>query len=335
MGLEQELKEKIKQAREQAITEQEPVVEEVAQEPVKEETVVEEKIKETQDAGEVKEKDAVEDEYEEDDEDLEDDLEIEPDTDEYKKLDSQGKKFSHMRKEGKDKDRKIQELAERLARMEGAQSAKQEPVAAPKEEEVVPNKEFEPEAWMDYQLKKRDDTIAGLSKKIEVNEQQTASQKGEIAYKSLEGEHCEKDPSYMEAKKFLIEKNIREIRELYPSAAQADIEAHVKNEEYKLVESMSKNGIHSDVIFSTIKNMAIDGGYKEIVPKKRDKTKLKDNIRKSANLNDAPSGGEDIGYSNSQMARMKSADFHKLTANPKEMKKAMAALKLARIKASA
>lgn len=330
MDLEQELKEKIKKAREEATEQEEPVAEESA----KEEPVVEEEIKEPQDDNPVDEKleEKLEEEFEE--EEIEEELEIEPDSEEYKKLDSKGKKFAHMRKEAKEKERKIQELAERLARIEGAQSVKSEPVVQEVKEEVIPDKDLEPEEWMDYQLKKRDEQIEKLSSKIEANTEQSSQQKAEIVYRGLESDYAEKDTTYMDAKKFLIAKNSQEIKEQYPNATQAQIDAHIKVEEYKLVKTMSKGGLNSDMIFKVIKNMAVDGGYTEIVPKKRDKAKLKENIRKSANLNDVPGSNEDIGFSESKMARMKSADFHKLAHNPKDMKKAMKALKAARIKAS-
>lgn len=326
MDLEEELRNKIKEAREEAAVEQEPKDNDV---PVEEAESKEEVKQEVVEVVEDPEEQVAEDGTEEE---LSD---IQPDTEEYEKLDSKGKKFAHMRKEAKEKDQKLQAMAERLARLEGAQSVQQEKLTPAEEKEEVPDKEFQPEAWMDYQLKKQDDKYNNLAKRFDENAQQTAQQKDEILYKNLERDYSDTDSSYMEARSYYKAKNAEKYREQYPAASTADIDLMVKTEEYKLVQGMSASGVSTDLIFNTLKGQALAMGFKDVPVVKQDKTKLKKNIRKSASLNDAPSAGEDLGFSESQMSRMKSADFHKLASNPKEMKKAKAALMAARIRAFA
>ena len=309
MDLEQELREKLKQAREQSVTDMEN--------EAKEEIVEDESTEEKQ---------------EDIEEDAEDEDNIDTDSKEYKELKPAEKKFAHMRKEAKERDVLINSLNERLARMEGRQEA----TVAPQKEEVVeiPDRDLDPDAHLDYVLAEKDKRIKTLSDKIDSVLARSDMSEAEQLYKNLEDEYSQEDTSYQDAKAYLHKVQVAELKSSHPTATNTAINKHLKDQEYILVSNLAKAGLDQNTIFNTIKGQAISKGFQETTPTIRDKTKLKKNMRKSASLNDAPEASGDVGFSPTQMAGMKPMDFHKLVGNPKEMQKAAKALKAARIKAA-
>ena len=318
MSLEEELREKIKQAREeQSALESTEEVATVEDEPVQEE----EEVKEVEDVNDVDDTPVEKEEVAEEEVEDADLKSTKPDA----------KKFAHMRKEAKERARENQELRERLARLEGAQEARTQP-EAPVVVEEIPDRELDPEAYIDYIVNNSNKKIEALSTKIELSTEQAASVQREQLYKDLENKYSETDPGYKEAKSYLMKAQASELMDAHPNATDAEIKQELKRREYTLVQNLAQAGSGVDEIFGTLKAQALAKGYREITTKK-DNTKLKRNIKKSASLNDAPSGDAQFGYSESQLARMKPRDFHKLANDPKNLKKAETALRAARIKA--
>lgn len=314
--LEQELRDKINEARKEQ-TEEEISKEEPSTEPVEEE---------------YQEEPTEEDSTPEPAEEFE---EIDTKSDEFKKLAPDAKKFYHMRKESQEKDKRIQEMAERLARVEGAQQViQQQPPEEKAPIEEIPDRDVDPDAYFDYQLKKKDQKIEALEQKFDNFEARTATTEAEQLYKELENQHTEKDSSYKDAKSFLLKTLRDEIKQENPGATESQISQHLKQQEYSLVATLAKSGWSQSAIFGSIKAQAIDKGYIETKETpKSDKTKLKRNMEKSANLNEIPSVSGDTGLSVRQLTKMSMLDMAKLSSNPEKLQKAQMAIKRARIKA--
>ena len=321
VDLEQELRDKIKNARQEQAEEEdnkeeplpEPVVDAPEEEPQEEEPETEpEEVEE-----------ALEENFEE----------IDTKSEEFKKLAPDAKKFYHMRKENSEKDKRIQEMAERLARVEGAQQVIQQQPLEEKAEEI-PDRDIDPDAYYDYQLKKKDQKIEALEQKFDNFEARATTTEAENLYKELENQHTEKDSSYKDAKSFLLKTLRDEIKQENPGATENQISQHLKQQEYSLVATLAKSGWSQSAIFNSIKAQAIDKGYIETKETpKLDKTKLKRNMEKSANLNEIPSVSGDTGLSVRQLTKMSMLDMAKLSSNPEKLQKAQMAIKRARIKA--
>ena len=311
--LEKELKEKIRQAREAQLSEEPPVEEEV-----------EEDVDDLEESEEV-EPDEIE--------------EVEEEADEIEEEEPKSKKaknaFQRMRQELKERDDAINEMRREMARLQGAQEAMLKPKEEPAPVEEIPDRDLEPEAYNDYQLKLRDKRIEELSAQFDTINRTAAVSKAESTYIGLENDYISKDPSYKDAKSFYISERTRALKEQYPAASDADIAQEVKGEEYRIVESLAKAGLSTDAIFNTIKAQSIALGFKDVPAAKRDNKKLKHNMSKSASLNDAPTASGDIGFSESQLRRMGSSfsEIAKLAGDKGSMKKAHDALRRARLKA--
>ena len=321
--LEQELRDKINNAR------KEQAEEEINKEEPSTESVAEESQEESQEEDSTPESEKIEEEVGEEFE------EIDTKSDEFKKLAPDAKKFYYMRKESEEKDKRIQEMAERLARVEGAQQVIQQQPPEEKAEEI-PDRDEDPDEYYDYQLKKKDQKIEALEQKFDNFEARTVATEDEQLYKELENQHTEKDSSYKDAKSFLFKTLRDEIKQEHPAATENQISQHLKQQEYSLVATLAKSGWSKNAIFNSIKAQAIDKGYVETKETpKPDKTKLKRNMEKSANLNEIPSASGDLGLSVNQLVKMSIVDIAKLTNNPEAFKKAKMAIKRARIKAMA
>ena len=332
-NLEQELRDKIKSARKDQYEEEDKAADlsDLSAEPVEPVEAAEPAEPVESIPEETKEPEA--------EPELEDDLEeLDTKSDEFKKLAPDAKKFYHMRKDAKEKSKELQEMKERLARMEGAQQAQQAIQQPPAEEkapvEEIPDKDLDPDAYLDYHLRKKDKEIEDIKQRFDNFENQAAASSSEQLYKELESRHAEKDTSYKDAKAYLVQTLHDEIKQAYPAASESQIRQHLKTKEYDLVASLAKAGWNQGAIFGSIKAQAIDKGYKETESKpKADKTKLKRNMEKSASLNDAPSAAADVGFSANQLNKMNIVDIAQLTNDSAKFKKAQIAIKRARIKA--
>jgi hypothetical protein len=269
----------------------------------------------------------------EDAEDAEDVEDVELD-DEKAKNPKAKNAFQKMRNELKKRDEEYNQIKIELARVQGVQEAMQKPQEQKVEAEKIPDKDYEPEEWYEYQLKQRDKKIEAIENQFKsINEQATVSY-AERVYQDLESKYIELDPSYTDAKKYYKSERMRALRLQYPTATDQQIQQEVKGEEYKIVSSLAQTGLDSNAIFNVIKGQAVAMGYKDLPTAKKDNNNLKRNMAKSASLNDAPSANGDIGFSQNQMARMGVVDIAKLHDNPKELKKAIKALAIARMKAN-
>lgn len=329
--LEQELRDKINNARKEQ-AEEEANKEEPSTEPIEDEPQDEPQDEPEDEPSTPKtEPEGLEEEVEEDFE------EIDTKSEEFKKLTPEAKKdakkFYHMRQENIAKDKRIQEMAERLARVEGAQQVIQQQPLEEKTEEI-PDRDVDPDAYYDYQLKQKDQKIEALEKKFDNFEARTVTTEAEQLYKELENQHTEKDSSYKDAKSFLLKTLRDEIKQENPAATESQISQHLKQQEYSLVATLAKSGWSQSAIFNSIKAQAIDKGYVETkeIPK-LDKTKLKRNMEKSANLNEIPNASGELGINAKQLVKMNIVDVAKLTNDPEALKKAKMAIKRARIKA--
>lgn len=270
-------------------------------------------------------------------EEYEEDLKEETDEDLEKvkeeKGDQAAKKFAQMRKENKEKEQQLQEMRERLARLEGMQQA-QSPQQQKKEEiEPEPDKEEDIDAWYDYKLRQKDKEIDDIKKRFDAMEAQDNISKAERVYKDLESGHIEKDPSYKDAKAYLVDNMSKKIKQQYPLATDAQVMQEVKRQEYELVSALANKGFGEDFIFDVIKTQAVKEGFKE--SQKRDKTKLKRNMEKSVSLNDAPAASEGGGLTDKQIMRMSNEELAQASNDPKRAKQIRDVMTRARMRARA
>lgn len=332
-SLEEDLKDKIKTARKEQYKQEDKEFaenedkEEIADIPAKEDVVTEDEVVEDEQDVAVEQKADDSDDFEE----------MDTKGEEFKELAPDAKKFYHMRKEAKEKEKEMQLLRERLARIEGAQSVQQKPAAeAEAEVEDIPDRVLEPEAYLDYELQKKDKRIQEMEDRFSNYEQKTTFSESEKLYQNLEDKYTVKDPSYKDAKAYLVETLGNEIRQTHPAATQAEISKHLKDQEYILVSNLAKAGWSENAIFNSIKAQAYDKGFKDAPTKsKADKTKLRRNMDRSANLNDAPSAAADLGFSGGQLNKLGIVGIAQLTNDPVKMEKAQIAVRRARIKAMA
>jgi len=225
-------------------------------------------------------------------EDLEEEQEeIDVDDEPEEELDTSskdGKAFARLRKEKKEKEREAQELRERLARFEGAQSerdAQAQQAAQPVEKvEPEPDYEMDPEAH----LKWRSDN---LERKINEFERKQARVEGERAWERMEESYANSadGKNYLDAKNFLVQHEKERIKSLHPSASEAQIAEHIRAEELKIVAATA--AVKDDPL-SKIEFLAYKAGFRPgenqeeapQAPKKRNMKKYKENVNKSASL---------------------------------------------------
>lgn len=319
--LEQELREEIKNKRKEQAEEENNKEEPSADNEELQEEPQEDSTPET-------EPDKIEEEVDEEFE------EVDTKSEEFKKLAPDAKKFYHMRKENNAKDKRIQEMAERLARVEGAQQVIQQPLEEKAPIEEIPDKDVDPDAYYDYQLKKEQGKREALEKRFDNFAARTTATEAEQLYKELENQHTEKDTSYKDAKSFLLKALHDEIKQENPAATESQISQHLKQQEYSLVATLASAGLSKNAIFNSIKAHAVDKGYVETKETpKTDKTKLKRNMEKSANLNEIPSASGDVGLTANQISKMSNLELANVSSDPEKLKKVNMAIKRARIKA--
>lgn len=167
------------------------------------------------------------------------------DTDEVLPEDTKGKNaaFAKMRVEKKEQEKRANELERRLAEIEGVEkgrkSLQDEIIAAqPKTPEVIPDRYDDPDAYDKYQ---RDQTMAEFEakygeklQKLEALEQQSkVTQEIQVMNQArthlttIEDDYIKVDPSYKEAKEYLVQSISNELKIQHPEATDIQIKDEV------------------------------------------------------------------------------------------------------------
>lgn len=195
-----------------------------------------------------------------------------------------GAKFRHKLKAEKEAretlQREAQELKERLAHLEGKAEA-QIPQAAPQAEEI-PDREYEPEKYAIWRAEK-------LEEKMKVIEASQAQSNAERQWEVMQSDHSRGNPTYTDAKKFLLDQETTKIRQVYPGATDAQISQHLKEQEYLEVSKAAQAGMDP---LQHIEFLAYKSGFrpeaakKEVgAPKKKSNiAKIKKNAKKNVSL---------------------------------------------------
>jgi len=249
----------------------------------------EEANKEEKDTEELLEEiDSTEEDTEEEDDELEEDDEEDDDDDDEENVEEEkeeeltGAKFRHKLKAEKAAREKIQmeaqELRERLARLEGraeATESKQEV-----KEAEIPDQEYEPERYAIWKAEQ-------LEKKLQIIEQEQSRSNAERQWEKMQADYAKKSPTYNDAKQFLIDNEVKKIKEVYPYASDDQIAQHIKEQEYITAGNAAKAGIMPT---EHIEFLAFQAGYRpsekkeETISKKSNIQKIKKNAKKNASL---------------------------------------------------
>lgn len=229
-----------------------------------------------------------------------------------------GAKFRHKlkaEKEAREKmEREAAELRERLARLEGRAEVQQtQPAAQDAPAEEIPDPEYEPEKYAIWKAKK-------LEEEMQTMRQEQARLSAERQWDAMDSEIARTNPDYAKAKEFLIESEFRKIKMQYPSATDAQIRQHLKDEEYKVVGNAVKSGLDP---MQHIEFMAWQAGFRpeeaNPEPKEKEAPKQKSNIknikknsRKNASLIGGSAAAPNDGTATArQLLEMSIADIEK------------------------
>ncbi len=167
-------------------------------------------------------------------------------------------KQRHEAKELKDRleaaEKARQELAERLARLEGKAESTAKPEAKPALEDQEPDADLYPEdhaRWEVRQLKKELEEI----KKFKAQQEQVSSFQREAAgVEALEAQYKAKTPDYDDAVQFLVEKERRLKRVFNPQATDAQLDAMIKAEKVQLFKQILSAGRNpTEVVYEIAK----------------------------------------------------------------------------------
>lgn len=247
------------------------------------------------------EEDEVNDEEEEDSEEVEEDV-------------KPGAAMRHKikaEKEARERaERELQELRERMARLEGRAEASQQPQQEEPQEEI-PDPDYEPEKYALWKAQK-------LEEKMQVMEQQQARLSAQQQWHDMESEYIQNNPSYTDAKQFLIKREAERIKAQYPQLTDSQINSHLKSLEYETVGQAARAGMDP---IKYIEYLAFQGGYKAAeksekvenpVKKKSNIDKIKKNARKSASLIGSSSQGEGERRTAEQLLAMSMQEIDKM-----------------------
>ena len=250
-------------------------------------------------------------------EEQEEEVEVEEEEEPEEQL--TGAKFRHKLKAEKEArermEREASELRERLARLEGRAEAQQPaPQQAPAEE--IPDAEYEPEKFAIYKAQKLEEQLESM--RLEQTRLQAERQ-----WDAMDNEMARSDSNYAEAKKFLIEAEFNDIKHQYPSATDAQIRQHLKQQEYALVGNAVQAGMDP---MQQIQFLAWQKGFRqgEASPSEKkapakQKSNIK-NIKKNAKKNASLIGGSAAapsgeGATARQLLEMSIHDINKFGAD--------------------
>lgn len=312
METEQELKQKIAEAKKN-LSELPEEAEEI--EEVEEEKVIEEV-----------------DEEEEQIEELEKELDEEPEFKDNK----QAKAFAKMRikeKEAREERERVQaelqELKERIARQEGALESRKQEETKEEPQDPEPDSDVYPEAHMQWQIRQQNKNLERVTKELEEMRKSTQVSEAEQVYNQLEMQHIKDNPDYENAKSFLIDAMTKEAKIKYPSRTEGEIRKALRSQELSLIGKLASAGLTERQIFSHMKNLAEEYGYKQSSPKSDDR-KVERNRARSLNLSDAPNAG-DSTVNIKSLNKMSNEDMEAMLRDPKKMHAAKEAVRKARL----
>lgn len=247
---------------------------------------------------------------------------IEEDEEEDEPKESAGwKRIKRERKEARAELEQIrlekQELAERLARMEGRfEQGIQNTQAQPKQEAVAeaePNRDYDPEGWARWKIAQQDQVINSLyatQKQIELNNQ-IAQAKEELSY--YEDTYSAKNPDYKDAKRFLMDNLMQQQKVKNPYASPAVLKQKAELELLNMAAFGEKTGLDPA---EALDLLAVKRGFK---PKRGSKSedlspsgspnldKIRQNKAKSSNML-GMSGQESTQPSSQQIYNMTLAE---------------------------
>lgn len=207
--------------------------------------------------------------------------------------------WKELREEAKTAKKEAQELKERLARLEGYTQAQQKPEAPRvevRQEDIEPDKTIDPDGWMQWKISK-------VENEQRIVQDQLRRQQEENVWLQHEREYAKKFSHYDDAKQFLLDTRYKEIKNQFPYATDAQIKAHISQEEREAVRNSIKMNMDPA---DTIMLYAQKYGYKPREEKKEasveqkqgtDFDQIKRNVKKSSSL----MGGASRGPSSSEL----------------------------------
>ena len=201
--------------------------------------------------------------------------------------------FARQRKEAKEYKEKLeaaekarQELAERIAKLEGRAEAAPKPAEQPALEDQEPDADLYPEdhaRWEVRQLKKE---LEGIKKFKQEQEQVTTFQREAAGVEALEAQYKAKAPDYDDAVQYLVEKERRLKKVFNPSATDAQLDAMIKAEKVQLFKQILAGGRNpAEVVYEIAKQDGWQPKAKRQAPAAgTDLDAVKENQRRASNI---------------------------------------------------
>lgn len=204
--------------------------------------------------------------------------------------------FGKFRKENKelrqaveDERKAKQELAERVARLEGRHeaSAKIEPAAVVEKDEE-PDRLIYPDDHRDWQIRQMQKRVEAAETGYKTLQQVQQATQEEQAVTLLEGQYKTSNPkeSYDDAVKFLWDREKANKKVLQPGLTDAQIDVQIRAEKVQLFKNLYANGQRNgaEVLVQLAKNAGWSAGAVAGVKKEVDLKKVQDNQRRTSNL---------------------------------------------------
>lgn len=206
--------------------------------------------------------------------------------------------FAKMRKEKANLEKEKQELAERLARLEGMVEAginnnsNSDTNALAKDHDPEPDKELDREEWLEWKLRKQEEKFTNYEQSLLQQSAKSQYQQAQNELKTLESQYAKNDKAYFEAKDFLIDKKKQELLLQFPTATDDQISQHLDDQMLKAAAQLYANNINPAEKFREMADLYGYSSTKSSKSAPNGKTnldKLKTNKRKSASLNGSSS----------------------------------------------
>jgi len=166
--------------------------------------------------------------------------------------------FAKMRVERREAEQKASNLERRLAELEGIAKGRQElqeeiKSSVPAEKEVAPDRYDDPEAYDKYLIKQAQEEIRAeygdkFSKIEDLEKQAKAAQQIQLINQAkdeldvIKSEYLKVDPSFTEARAYLIKSISSELRDEFPDATDMQIKQEVERLELESASSYFRKG---------------------------------------------------------------------------------------------
>lgn len=237
--------------------------------------------------------------------------------------DNQG--WSDMRREKDALQKEKQELAERVARLEGAMSAGQNPQGEVAPVDAEPDRDLNPDEWTQWKIEKLEEREQQNQNTLETMRHQEAANQQYAAARAeltaVESKFAEGNKAYPEAKEFLRNSYIQELKIQAPNASDLDIRNHLDQKEIQYAAQVAyAGGDPADTFLQIAKARGFNENLTKATPKNSADSlqKLKSNKRKSASLNGASATSATAEPSSQDLVDMTLMEMSKYTTEQQD-----------------